>query len=242
MNLADLGPEPRTGHVITAVATDGREFPVESTVTAFSAGSALVGLVSLRDISDRLAAQAEAEQLRAEADRERYQRRLEQSQRLESLGQLVGGVAHDFNNMLNVITGHSDSSRSRCPAWPGTIRGSRPCWPTSGRYQGAAERATALTRQLLIFARRDVVHPQVLDVNNVIGGMEHMLAPALSASASTWSPARLPGSGQSRRPGPDPAGDPQPGRQRPRRDARGGQPDFSRPHHPPAARAPSCST
>ena len=65
--LADLGPQPKTGQVITAVATDGREFPVESTVTAFPAGTALVGLVSLRDISERLAAQAEAEQLRAEA-------------------------------------------------------------------------------------------------------------------------------------------------------------------------------
>ncbi len=173
--LADLGPQPRTGQVITAVAADGREFPAESTVTALSAGTSLVGLVSLRDITDRLAAQAEAEQLRAEAERERYQRRLEQSQRLESLGQLVGGVAHDFNNMLNVISGYSDFIVEQVSSMARDDPRQEAVLSDAEQVRGAAERATALTRQLLIFARRDVVHPQVLDVNDVIGGMEHML-------------------------------------------------------------------
>ena len=105
--LADLGPEPVTGRTTTAVHKDGGQFPVEATVTAMPGPAGLSGLISLRDISERLAAQAEAERLRAEADRERYQRRLEASQKMESLGQLVGGVAHDFNNLLNIITGYA---------------------------------------------------------------------------------------------------------------------------------------
>jgi PAS domain S-box-containing protein len=173
--LADLGPTPRNGRAVSAVARDGREFPVEPTVTALAAGSGLVGLVSLRDISERLAAQAEAERLRAEAQQERYERRLHQSQRLESLGQLVGGVAHDFNNLLTVITGFTDllADQVRELTQPGPRQ--EPLLADLGQVQGAAQRSIKLTRQLLTFARRDVVHPQALDLNQVIHGVEHLL-------------------------------------------------------------------
>ena len=87
---------------------DGREFPVEISLSSLPTERGVVTSVAIRDISERLAAEAERERLRAEADQERFERRLEQSQRLESLGQLVGGVAHDFNNLLNVIGGYTE--------------------------------------------------------------------------------------------------------------------------------------
>jgi hypothetical protein len=176
--LADLGPDPVTGRTTTAAGRDGREFPVEATVTTLPSGTGngLTGLISLRDITERLAAQAETDRLRAEADAERYQRRLEQSQRLESLGQLVGGVAHDFNNILNIITGYASLLAEQLadpdPADPDE-RDSALTY--IGQVQDAAQRAVSLTRQLLAFARRDVTRPQVLDLNAVIGGVEHML-------------------------------------------------------------------
>jgi len=92
----------------TAVDKDGREFPIEASLSSLPAEAGQVVSISIRDVSERLAAQAERERLRAEADRERFERRLQQSQRLESLGQLVGGVAHDFNNLLNVIGGYTE--------------------------------------------------------------------------------------------------------------------------------------
>jgi PAS domain S-box-containing protein len=173
--LSMLLNTPRPGGLqTTAVTRDGRQFPVESTVTALPAGTGVIGLVSLRDISERLAAQAEAERLRTLAERERYQRRLEQSQRMESLGQLVGGVAHDFNNLLGVITGYTAFITEQVAGLPD----GQPREDMLGDVQqvsGAAQRATALTRQLLTFARRDIVHPQVLDVNEVISNTEHLL-------------------------------------------------------------------
>jgi two-component system, cell cycle sensor histidine kinase and response regulator CckA len=134
-----------------------------------------VGL-AIRDIAERLAVQAEAERLRAEAERERYERRLQQSQRLESLGQLVGGVAHDFNNLLNVIGGYTAFITEHLTAK--VASGDQSLQPLLGdaeQVRGAAGRAARLTRQLLTFARRDVIHPEVLDLNQVAAGVEPML-------------------------------------------------------------------
>jgi len=173
--LVQLLHTPREGATQTsAVTRDGRQFPVESTVTALPTGTGVIGLVSLRDISERLAAQAEAERLRTVAEQERYQRRLEQSQRMESLGQLVGGVAHDFNNLLGIISGYTAFISAQVS---GLAEGQQRDEMLGDVLQvsGAAQRATALTRQLLTFARRDIVHPQILNVNDVIGNTEHLL-------------------------------------------------------------------
>ena len=99
---------------------------------------------------------------------ERLRVQLQQSQRLESLGQLAGGVAHDFNNLLAVILGYAKFIERR--AEPGT-RDEHDVI----EIRKAGERASRLTRQLLSFARREVVRPRVLDLTGVVLEMEELL-------------------------------------------------------------------
>ena len=99
---------------------------------------------------------------------ERLRVQLQQSQRLESLGQLAGGVAHDFNNLLAVILGYAKFIERR--AEPGTRDAARRDRDPQGRRA-----RQPLTRQLLAFARREVVRPRVLDLTGVVLEMEQLL-------------------------------------------------------------------
>jgi signal transduction histidine kinase/CheY-like chemotaxis protein len=101
-------------------------------------------------------------------EKERLRHQLQQSQRLESLGQLAGGVAHDFNNLLAVILGYAGFIEKRAAGGSADARDVK-------QIIGAGERATRLTRQLLAFARREVVRPTVLDLTGVVLEMEQML-------------------------------------------------------------------
>jgi len=93
---------------------------------------------------------------------------LRQSQKMESVGQLAAGVAHDFNNMLTIIQGHSSSLLAK-PALPVEMLDS-----VQAVYF-AAERAAALTRQLLMFSRKNVMQLKPLDLRKVVGNMSTML-------------------------------------------------------------------
>jgi PAS domain S-box-containing protein len=120
----------------------------------------IVGAASIaRDITDRVAASRQRERLEAQ---------LQQAQRLESVGQLAGGVAHDFNNLIAVILNYAsfvlDELQDR-PAVRDDVE----------EIRRAAERAATLTRQLLIFSRRDVIHPEVLDLRAVVVDMRKLL-------------------------------------------------------------------
>jgi signal transduction histidine kinase/CheY-like chemotaxis protein len=117
-----------------------------------------------------------------EVDRDRMQAQLQQAQRLEVLGRLAGGVAHDFNNLLGVILNYASfvseeltAAAESAPGWEGRQGAQRDV----GQIQRAAERATGLTHQLLAFARREVVQPQVLDLNDVVTEVEELLRRAL---------------------------------------------------------------
>lgn len=133
-----------------------------------------------RDITARLEAQAQSERLAQEAERERLRRRLSQAQHMESLGQLAGGIAHDFNNLLSVIINYSAfviEGVDRGSAKAGTFD---PCELQGMRddvvqVRKAGERAANLTRQLLAFARREDVKPEVIDVNEVVRSTEQLL-------------------------------------------------------------------
>ncbi len=108
------------------------------------------------------------ERARAEDALRRTEAQLQQSQKMEAVGRLAGGVAHDFNNMLTVIRGYSELVLSRLA-------------PTDGfrkeleEVKKAADRASGLTGQLLAFSRRQFIAPKVLDLNAVIHNMEGML-------------------------------------------------------------------
>ena len=109
--------------------------------------------------------------------RERKDQSLVQAQRLESLGQLAGGVAHDFNNLLGVILNYLSFASEDVAAAAGPDPA--PHLAAAGadleEVKKAAQRAAGLTHQLLLFARRDVVRPQVLDFDSVITSVEDML-------------------------------------------------------------------
>jgi len=100
-----------------------------------------------------------------------------QSQRLENLGQLAGGIAHDFNNLLAVILNYASFACEELAAppesdWPKLLESAR---SDIGQITEAAEKAANLTRQLLAFARREVIRPRVLDLDKVIIAVEEML-------------------------------------------------------------------
>ena len=96
------------------------------------------------------------------------QQQLLQSQKMEAVGQLAGGVAHDFNNILQAVMGYSQILMDTA------AEAGQPCEELEEIYRGA-ERAAALTRQLLAFSRRQVLHPAPLDLNQLIGNLINML-------------------------------------------------------------------
>jgi signal transduction histidine kinase/ActR/RegA family two-component response regulator len=103
-----------------------------------------------------------------EEQRQSLENQLRQSQKMEAVGRLAGGVAHDFNNLLTVIKGHSDLLEMKL----GTLS---PAQQNIAQVRKAADRATALTRQLLAFSRMQVLQPRVLDLNSLISDVSKML-------------------------------------------------------------------
>ncbi|NVN91309.1 MAG: PAS domain S-box protein [Desulfuromonadales bacterium] len=108
------------------------------------------------------------EHKRVEEEKFKLQVQLQQSQKMEMVGQLAGGVAHDFNNMLNVITGYTELSLMKMDS-------SQPLFAYLTEILKAAERSANLTRQLLGFARKQTVAPQVIDLNETVADMLKML-------------------------------------------------------------------
>ncbi len=129
---------------------DGTVIDVEITAGRIRFEGRRAALVLAHDVTDRL----------------RLEERLSQAEKMEAVGRLAGGVAHDFNNLLTVISGYTEILLSR-PETTGREQ--------LGEIAHAAEQAAALTRQLLAFSRRQVLHPVVLDLNEIVAGMEPMV-------------------------------------------------------------------
>ncbi|HEY9175072.1 MAG TPA: ATP-binding protein [Verrucomicrobiae bacterium] len=125
----------------------------------------------VEDITDRLSLEAQ----------------LRQSQKMECVGQLAAGVAHDFNNLLTIIQGHAGMFLSK-PDLPPKLRES------SQAVYGAAERAAGLTRQLLMFSRKNLMQTQPLDLREVLGNLSKMLQRLLGETVTLHfeSPPALP--------------------------------------------------
>lgn len=107
---------------------------------------------------------------------------LRQSQKMESIGRLAGGIAHDFNNMLQVIAGYVDIALMK-------IHPDDPVKKLLNEIYRASDRATSLTRQLLTFARKDITHPKILDLNESITETVKMLNILVGEEISVdWKP------------------------------------------------------
>jgi len=101
-------------------------------------------------------------------ERKQLEQQLRQAQKMEAIGRLAGGVAHDFNNVLTAIFGYVDLLREELPAGGSAHQ-------DLGEVRKAAERAAGLTRQLLAFSRQQVLEPVVLELNELVEDFEKML-------------------------------------------------------------------
>ena len=120
----------------------------------------VVGLVGVsRDITERV---------QAEEERETLQAQLLQSQKMEAVGRLTAGIAHDFNNLLTAINGFAQLIQLR-------LAPDDPTQEMVGRIWDSGQRAADLVSQLMAFSRKQVIDPQVLDLNAVVRGMDDML-------------------------------------------------------------------
>jgi PAS domain S-box-containing protein len=133
-----------------------------------------IGILSAtRDISERK---------RAEKEKAKLEARLQQAQKMESVGRLAGGVAHDFNNMLGAILGHVELALER-------VDPAQPLYADLKEIEKAAQRSADLTRQLLAFARKQTVTPKVLDLNDTIAGMLNMMQRIIGENIKlSWLP------------------------------------------------------
>jgi PAS domain S-box-containing protein len=184
----------------TLAAKDGTKRPIDANVAPIRDDKGMIAgvVVVFRDITERKRAEealqrakeelslrveertAELQQLnqqllrdiaerkRAEEALRQSERQLRQAQKMEAVGRLAGGVAHDFNHLLMLIAGYNEELLT-------SFHPSDPRRRDGEEIRKAVEQAAALTRQLLAFSRRQVLAPQVLDLNAVVANLEQML-------------------------------------------------------------------
>ena len=147
-----------------ALRADGTEFPCELVIAATQLPSGPIFTGFVRDLSERKAAEGRQAAL---------EEQLRQSQKMQAIGQLAGGVAHDFNNMLQVITGYLsiaiDDLKTTAPD----------VVPDLTQAAEAAERASELTKRLLAFSRRQVLQLEVVDFNEILTSILNLIRRAL---------------------------------------------------------------
>ena len=159
---------------------DGSTFPGDISLSAIDTPDGILVMAAIRDMTERLEVLAERERLRGQAERDKMERQLQQSQRLENLGELAGGLAHGFNNLVAVISNYAAFVSAEVAKG-----GSQVSLPSVHedvlQIQRAAERAADMTHQLLAFACREGVRPRPLNLNEVIKGVEQLLIRTLGA-------------------------------------------------------------
>jgi two-component system cell cycle sensor histidine kinase/response regulator CckA len=152
---------------------DGRKIAVEFVSNVYQAGDCNVIQCNVRDITERKRAEKQICVLNAElkqgvVEHQRLEGQFIEAQKMETIGQLASGVAHDFNNILAVIMGNNELMRSK-------LGPDSPLREYAEEIRHASERAAGLTQQLLIFSRKQTVQPVVLDLNDTVKGLDRML-------------------------------------------------------------------
>ncbi|NTV45274.1 MAG: PAS domain S-box protein [Chlorobiales bacterium] len=154
---------------------DGTHIYVEASAVPFVYEGKNGALVFLQDITKRKHAEEEKEKLQAQ---------LLQAQKLESVGRLAGGVAHEFNNMLHVIIGYAEMSLYKADR-------SLPMYDNLNEILKAANRSAEITRKLLAFARKQTFLPKVIDLNEAIESMLKTLRRLIGEDIElVWLPAK----------------------------------------------------
>ncbi|WP_321492356.1 ATP-binding protein [uncultured Desulfobacter sp.] len=124
-----------------------------------------------------------SKQKQAEEKQQKLKSQLIQAQKMESIGRLAGGVAHDFNNMLSIILGNVEIVMEE-------LHSENPYFENLEEIYKAAERSSNLTRQLLAFARKQIIDPKVLNLNDVVSDMLKMLKRLIGEDIDlTWQPS-----------------------------------------------------
>ncbi|MBZ5702560.1 MAG: response regulator [Acidobacteriia bacterium] len=140
-------------HETERVRKDGQRIAVSLTLSPIKEGGRVTGACSVaRDITER----------------KQLEQQLLQAQKLEAVGRLAGGMAHDFNNILGIILGYAELAQEKLPA-------EDPLAKQLAGIRNAAQRAATLTQQLLAFSRKQVMQPIVLNLNDVVAEVAKML-------------------------------------------------------------------
>lgn len=164
------------GQELIRVRKDGTRIPVSLSVAPLRNDRG--DIVGIMGAADDL-----SERKRSEDEREKLQAQLMQAQRMESVGRLAGGVAHDYNNMLSVIIGYAELAMDKVPQDSGLRQ-------DLDEIFAAARRSADITRQLLAFARRQTIKPEVLDLNGAVERMLRMLRRLIGEDIDlSWQPA-----------------------------------------------------
>jgi len=152
LKYAKKGETPESTYEFAVISQDGKKTILEASVSSikYEHDYAIQGI--LRDITER----------------KQLEEQLHQSQKMEAIGQLAGGVAHDFNNILTVIAGYSEILLTR-------IGRSSAEYGAVQQIREAGNRAASLTRQLLAFSRKQILKPQTINLNDLITNLEKML-------------------------------------------------------------------